>query len=87
MTISRATVKGQVIIPAPLGKKFNIKKAGVRHNRGGRECDFDKTASRRSDRSVTRNPEGQNIDDPGSHQGAARGIESWIKHTFLIAMH
>jgi AbrB family looped-hinge helix DNA binding protein len=26
MTISRATVKGQVIIPAPLRKKFNIKK-------------------------------------------------------------
>ena len=26
MTISRATVKGQVIIPARLRKKFNIKK-------------------------------------------------------------
>jgi AbrB family looped-hinge helix DNA binding protein len=26
MTITRATVKGQVIIPAPLRKKFNIKK-------------------------------------------------------------
>jgi AbrB family looped-hinge helix DNA binding protein len=26
MTISKATVKGQVIIPAPLRKKFNIKK-------------------------------------------------------------
>jgi AbrB family looped-hinge helix DNA binding protein len=26
MTISRATVKGQVVIPAPLRKKFNIKK-------------------------------------------------------------
>jgi AbrB family looped-hinge helix DNA binding protein len=26
MTISRATVKGQVIIPAPLRKKFNINK-------------------------------------------------------------
>ena len=26
MTISRATVKGQVIIPAPLRRKFNIKK-------------------------------------------------------------
>ncbi len=26
MTISRATVKGQIIIPAPLRKKFNIKK-------------------------------------------------------------
>jgi AbrB family looped-hinge helix DNA binding protein len=26
MTISRATVKGQVIIPAQLRKKFNIKK-------------------------------------------------------------
>jgi len=26
VTISRATVKGQVIIPAPLRKKFNIKK-------------------------------------------------------------
>jgi AbrB family looped-hinge helix DNA binding protein len=26
MTISRATIKGQVIIPAPLRKKFNIKK-------------------------------------------------------------
>jgi AbrB family looped-hinge helix DNA binding protein len=26
MTISRATFKGQVIIPAPLRKKFNIKK-------------------------------------------------------------
>ena len=26
MTISRATIKGQVIIPAELRKKFNIKK-------------------------------------------------------------
>ena len=26
MTISRATVKGQVLIPAPLRNKFNIKK-------------------------------------------------------------
>jgi AbrB family looped-hinge helix DNA binding protein len=26
MTISKATVKGQVIIPAPLRKKFNINK-------------------------------------------------------------
>jgi AbrB family looped-hinge helix DNA binding protein len=26
MTITRATVKGQVIIPAPLRKKFNIRK-------------------------------------------------------------
>lgn len=26
MTISRATIKGQVLIPAPLRKKFNIKK-------------------------------------------------------------
>jgi AbrB family looped-hinge helix DNA binding protein len=26
MTISKVTVKGQVIIPAPLRKKFNIKK-------------------------------------------------------------
>ena len=26
MTISRATVKGQVVIPAPLRKKLNIKK-------------------------------------------------------------
>jgi AbrB family looped-hinge helix DNA binding protein len=26
MTISRATIKGQIIIPAPLRKKFNIKK-------------------------------------------------------------
>jgi AbrB family looped-hinge helix DNA binding protein len=26
MTISKATIKGQVIIPAPLRKKFNIKK-------------------------------------------------------------
>jgi len=26
MAISRATIKGQVIIPAPLRKKFNIKK-------------------------------------------------------------
>ena len=26
MTISKATIKGQVVIPAPLRKKFNIKK-------------------------------------------------------------
>jgi AbrB family looped-hinge helix DNA binding protein len=26
MTISKATIKGQVIIPAPLRKKFNIQK-------------------------------------------------------------
>lgn len=26
MTISRATIKGQVLIPAPLRNKFNIKK-------------------------------------------------------------
>jgi AbrB family looped-hinge helix DNA binding protein len=26
MTISRATIKGQVVIPAPLRNKFNIKK-------------------------------------------------------------